>query len=59
MIGLKRSPQNKLHDRQHADTERQEVREALDLLVKLDKQWCNMDSALEAVEDAFTPYSLR
>jgi hypothetical protein len=38
LILRKRPPQDKLHDRQHADTERQEVREALDLLVELDKQ---------------------
>src|SRR5215471_16487337 len=55
LILRKRPPQDKLHDRQHADAERQEVREALDLLVELDKQWRDMDAALEAVEDAFDP----
>src|SRR5204863_4115031 len=41
------------HDRQHADSERQQVREALDLVVELDKQRRDMHAALEAVEDAF------
>src|SRR5713101_1535716 len=53
VIVLQRSPQHKLHDRQHADTESQQVREALDLVVEFDKEWCNVDPALEAVEDAF------
>src|SRR5713101_2835437 len=35
------------------DTERQQVCEALNLLVELDKQRRDMDAALEAVEDAF------
>ena len=42
-----------LQDRQHADAERQQVREALDLLVALDKQRRDMDAALEAIEEAF------
>src|SRR5207245_10551710 len=37
----------------HADAERQQVREALDLLVALDKQRRDMDAALEAIEEAF------
>src|SRR2546426_11582606 len=53
LILRKRPPQDKLHDRQHADTERQEVREALDLLVELDKQRRDMDAAFEAIEDTF------
>ena len=53
LILRKRPPQDKLHDRQHADTERQQVRKALNVLVELDKQRGDMDPALEAVEDAF------
>src|SRR5262249_23873967 len=53
LIVLKRPPKDKLHDRQHADTESQQVREALDLVVDLDKQRRDMDAALAAVEDAF------
>ena len=49
---LQRPPQNNLHHRQHADTERQQICEALNLLVERDKQRRNMDTALEAVEDA-------
>src|SRR6266568_9630080 len=52
LIVLKRPPQNTLHHRQHADTERQQRREALKWLVERDKQRRNMDTALEAVEDA-------
>src|SRR5882724_6254700 len=48
----KRPPKDKLQDRQHADAESQEVCEALDLLVELDKQRCDMDAACEAIEDA-------
>src|SRR5712691_7583436 len=51
--GLQRPSQDKLRDRQHTDPERQQVREALYLVVEFDKQWGNMDPALEAVEDAF------
>ena len=43
LIFRKRPPQDKLHDRQHADTERQEVRQALDLLVELDGGVSNVD----------------
>ena len=50
---LQRPPQDKLHDREHTDPERQQVREALNLLVELDKQRGDMHAALEAVEDAF------
>src|SRR5919201_6808245 len=53
LILRKRPPQDKLHDHQHADTERQEGREALDLLVELDKQRRDMDAAFEAIEDTF------
>src|SRR5712691_9480579 len=53
LILLKRPPQDKLRDREHADAERQQVREALDLVVELDKQRRDMDPALEAVEDPF------
>ena len=49
---LQRPAQDKLHDREHTDTKRQEVRETFNLLVELDKQRCDMDPALEAVEDA-------
>src|SRR5438128_12436339 len=50
---LQRPSQDKLRNRYHTDPERQQVREALNLLVEFDKQRCNMDPALEAVEDAF------
>jgi hypothetical protein len=53
MIVLQRSPKRKLHDRQDADAERQQGREALDVVVELDKQRRNMPAALEAVEEAF------
>ena len=53
LILLKRPPQDKLRDREHADAERQQVREALDLIVELDKQRRDMHAALETVEDAF------
>src|SRR5467141_409344 len=53
LILRKRPPQDKLHDRQHADTERQEVREDLDLLVELDKQRRDMDAAFEAIAETF------
>src|SRR5438128_9348297 len=53
LICLKRSPKHKLHDCQHADTESQQVREAFDLVVELDKQRRDMHAALEAVKDAF------
>ena len=56
---LKRPPQHKLHDCQHADAERQQVREALDLVVELDKQRRDMDPAIEAVEVRSTRYSWR
>src|SRR5712692_10250621 len=52
LIVLKRPPKNKLHHRQYADTECQQIREALNLLVEHDKQRFNMDTALEAVKDA-------
>src|SRR3989442_13730945 len=51
LILLKRPPQDKLRDREHADAERQQVREALDLIVELDKQRRDMDPALEAGEE--------
>src|SRR5262252_10634204 len=50
---FKRPAQDKLRDRSHPDTERQQVREAHNLLVAFDKQRRDMDPALEAVEDAF------
>src|SRR5882762_11715566 len=53
LILLKRPPQDKLRDREHADAERQQVREALDLVVELDKQRRDMDPALETVADPF------
>src|SRR5207253_648680 len=53
LLCLQRSPQHKLHDCQYADTERQQVRETLDLVVELDKQRRDMHAALEAVEEAF------
>src|SRR5258706_5348806 len=42
-----------LQYRQHADAERQQVREALDVLVALDKQRRDMDAALETIAEAF------
>ena len=51
--GLQRTSQDKLRDCSHTDPERQQVREALNLLVTFDKQRGDMDPALEAVEDAF------
>src|SRR5207244_13558542 len=53
VIVLQRPPQDKLHDRQHADTERQQVREALDLIIQLDTQGCDLYAALEAIAEAF------
>ena len=50
--GFQRPSQDKLRDCSHTDPERQQGREALDLLVAFDKQRCDMDPALEAVEDA-------
>jgi hypothetical protein len=41
------------HDRQDSDAESQQVREALDLVVELDKQRRDIDPALEAIENAF------
>ena len=52
LIVLKRPSQDKLRDRSHTATERQQVREALNLLVELDTQRRDMDAALEAVENA-------
>src|SRR5207249_4702296 len=53
LLGLQRPSQDKLRDRSHPDTERQQVREALNLLIEFDKQRRDMDPALEALEDAF------
>ena len=53
LIGLKRPSQDKFRDRSHTDTERQQVREALNLRIELDEQRRDMDAALEAVEDTF------
>src|SRR2546423_12128739 len=53
LLLLQRPPQQKLQDRQHADPERQQVREALNLLVALDKERRDMDGALETVENGF------
>jgi hypothetical protein len=50
---LQRPSQDKLRDRSHPDTERQQVGEALNLLVEFDKQRRDMHAALEAVKDAF------
>jgi hypothetical protein len=50
---LERPSQDKLRDRSYTHTKRQQVREALNLVVQLDKQRRDMDAALEAVEDAF------
>src|SRR6266487_936364 len=51
--GLQRPSQGKLRDREHTDPESQQGREALNWLVECNKQWCDMDPALEAVEEAF------
>jgi hypothetical protein len=59
LILRQRPPKDTLHDRQHADAERQEVREALDLLVELDKQRRDMDAAFEAIEYAFDAVFIR
>src|SRR5712692_10191384 len=53
LLGLKRPSQDKLHDRSPTDTKSQQVREALHWLVTLDKQWCAMEPALEALAEAF------
>ena len=53
LLLLQRPSQDKLRNRSHPDTERQQVREALNVLVELDKQRRNMHAALEAVEDMF------
>src|SRR5712691_10497816 len=53
LLLYQRPPKDKLHDRQHADAESQEVCEALDWLVELDKQRGDMDAACEAIEEAF------
>src|SRR5438876_12450985 len=50
---LQRPSQDKLRDREHTDPKRQQVREALNLFVEFDTQRCDMDPALEAVEEAF------
>jgi len=49
---LQRPAQDKLRDREHTDTERQQVREAFNVLVELDKQRGDLHTALETVEDA-------
>src|SRR5712692_4378467 len=53
LIVVQRPPKDTLQDRSHADTQSQQGREALDLVVELDTQRRDMDAALEAVEDAF------
>src|SRR6266436_3221901 len=50
---LQRPSQGKLRDREHTDSESQQVCEALNVLVEFNKQWGDMDPALEAVEEAF------
>src|SRR5207253_2544808 len=51
-LRLFQSPaQDKLCDGEHSDPERQEVREAFNLLVELHKQRGDLQAALEAVEN--------
>ena len=38
VIVFQRPPQDKLHDRQHADAERQQGRATFDVIIALDKQ---------------------
>ena len=50
---LQRPAQDKLRDRSHTDTERQQGGEALNGLVEFDTQRRALHAALEAVQEAF------
>jgi hypothetical protein len=51
----KRPPEDKLCDRSHADAERQQGREALDVVVAFDTQRRDREATLETVAEAFNP----